>query len=115
MPATLNEALSTSEENTIIPGTTPELVLTIDDTKMLKETTKFRLDVTQDGQPIIQTTDVTVTGDKVIHVFTQEETYRMTPGDTIDVQLHGLTENDTAWKTLPLSINIGESLTKTMI
>lgn len=122
MPNTLKEALSTnSENNTIIPGTTPELIITLDDSDLLKDTVDFRIDIT-DVNPqtkveelIIQTSNIEVHDNSIVHVFSQEETYRMTEGHSIKLQVHGLTDDDTAWKTNIFTLYVGETLSETMI
>lgn len=122
MPNTIAEVLNTnSASNTIIPGTTPTLKITIDDSDLIKDTVDYRIDIsevdptTKKDTLIIQTSNVEIQENTIIHVFSQEETYRMYPGTTVRLQVHGLTDDDTAWKTNIFTLNVGETLSETMI
>lgn len=116
MPNTLNELLDTDAGlDTIIPGTTPVLKVKLKDSDLLKDSVDYRLDVSQDDIVIIQSAKIEVQDNVLIHVFSQEETYRMFPGKKIKLQIHGLTDDDTAWKTNILELKVGETLSETMI
>lgn len=114
MANTLNEALHLSgDDNTIIPGTTPQLTFEIDNDIIL-DTVSVRMDVKQDGVIIDQVMNTDIEDHRVSYVFKQDETYRMKPGQ-IQIQLHGLTDEDCAWKSNIITIPVGESLSGTMI
>lgn len=115
MPNTLTDALNNVEvEEAIVPGTTPKLIIAIDNV-LLDKTVSSRIDIVQNNEIILQIVNPTIENRKVIHTFTQQETYQMDQGSEISVQVHGLTKTGVAWKSEILGIQIGNSLTSTMI
>lgn len=99
----------------IIPGTTPEISIAIDD-DIIQETTSVRIDVAQNGNVILQVNEAEIVKENRIvrHTFSQSETYAMSPG-VVEMQVHGITGEAVAWKTDIFQVQVGESLTKTII
>lgn len=98
--------------NTIIPGSTPDIILSVD-SSLLSKTTKARFDFTQNSR-VVLSVDATITSTKIHHVFTQSETYSFDEG-TVKCQVHGLTSDGVAWKTKVFVITIEESLNSEVI
>lgn len=114
MAGSLGELLSTDASNSlIIPGTTPTIRYTVK-SDLIKKTKAIRLDITQDGVIINQINNITIDGDTAVHKFTQDETYAFNEG-VIQTQLHGITDEDVAWKSKIVELGIGKSLTNTPI
>lgn len=110
----LNIVSNGTDENSIVPGTTPRLILTVKDSEVIKKTKSVRIDVNQGGKTILQILKTEIKDSQVIYTFTQEETYQMLPG-SIEVQYHGLTDDDLAWKTDIFKITIAKTLSNTII
>lgn len=116
MASTLDEALSSSvssDVSVIIPGTTPVISLSVS-SDITSKTNNARLDVKQNGVLLFQTDAVTIGEGKLVHTCSQDETYMMEQGE-ISVQIHAITEDGVAWKTYPKTIQVGESLSTTII
>lgn len=117
MADTLYEALnitSNDGDNAIVPGTTPRIVVTIKDDDIIHDTVSVRIDVNQNGKTILQILDTEIIDNQVCYTFSQDETYQMVPG-VIQVQLHGLTDDELAWKSPIFEIPISNTLSTTKI
>lgn len=114
MANSMDELLSANANDVmIIPGTTPTLSFNINST-LIKHTRAIRLDVVQEGVVILQSNNITILNNKAFHNFTQDETYMFSEGK-IDIQIHGITEDNVAWKSKVITLNVGRSLTNTQI
>lgn len=102
-----------AEEALIIPGTTPTLFVSIDK-DIMKESTNARIDILEEGMEIPLQVFGAINETGVSYTFTQGETYQFTQG-SIKIQVHGITTDGTAWKTKVFTIDIGESLSNTII
>lgn len=102
-----------AEEALIIPGTTPTLFVSIDK-DIIKESTNARIDISEEGMEIPLQVFGTINETGISYTFTQDETYQFKQG-SIKIQIHGITSDGTAWKTKVFKIDIGESLSNTII
>lgn len=99
--------------NIIVPGTTPTVKINIDKT-ILEGTTSARVDISQNNEVLIQIKDPTIGESSVTFTLTQEQTYLLEKG-AVKVQVHGKNSDGNKWKTKPLSIAVGESLSDTVL
>jgi len=101
----------------MIPVTTPTFTLTTGEADLLADAVELRVDFQQNGNTVqlfLSDGDLTVEDDTVKFTLTQTQTQNFRAGKA-RVQLHGLSSDQTAWKTEIATVTISETLTRDVI
>jgi len=103
-----------------IPGTTPTIIIRLKASSipMMATTIKYRMDFSQNGEVIVTKNDDEISRDPeagiIACTLTQAESYLFEKAK-YKVQVHGLMNDGTAWKTIVEKESVGESLSDEVI